>query len=69
MSEKEIWFCKIGEVDKSLLPKGSDHPMRVAVSKAYFEITGQHPVFCFSGWGSTLTESERAVVEDRLSIM
>ena len=61
----EIWGCKIGEVDASKLPSGADAPMRQAIAKAYFELTGEHPKFCFSGWGETLTESERAAVENR----
>jgi len=59
------WYCKIGETPRSLLPSGSDLPMREAISRAYREITGREPVFLFSGWGAELTEPERAVVEDR----
>jgi hypothetical protein len=40
--------------------------MRRAVERAYRDITGREPDFIFSGWGAQLTESERAVVEDRL---
>ena len=40
--------------------------MRQAVEKAYEELTGEKPVFNFSGWGAELDEAERAVVEDRL---
>ena len=63
---KRIWKCKIGETDN--LPHGSDLPMRNAVERAYREITGEDPMFIFSGWGAELTEPERAVVEDRLPI-
>lgn len=68
---KKIWSCKIGEVDEQKLREkfphsGADGPMREAVERAYFELTGEDPVFLFSGWGAELTESERAVVEDRL---
>lgn len=59
-----IWHCKIGETD-ALLPNGADAPMRRAVARAYRELTGVDPEFIFSGWGQELTESERAVVEDR----
>jgi len=59
-----IWYCKIGEVAST--PDGADMPMRQAVAKAYRELTGEEPVFIFSGWGAELTEPERAVVEDRL---
>lgn len=62
----KIWSCKIGEVHEDILPKGSDLPMREAVAAAYRAITGQEPVFLFSGWAAELTESERAVVETPL---
>lgn len=65
-AENKIWFCKIGEVDTSLVPDGGDSPMRAAVEAAYINITGQHPTFTFSGWGGKLSEAERATVEDRL---
>ena len=61
----KIWNCKIGEVDESKLPPGSDLPMRAAVREAYQYITGQEPGFIFSGWGAKLNEYERAVVENR----
>lgn len=60
-----IWECKIGEVDSADLPKAADGPMQEAVRKAYRELTGREPTFTFTGWGGSLTESERAVVEDR----
>ena len=62
----KTWSCKIGEVDPCVVPQGADFPMRRAVERAYHEITGEWPEFIFSGWGATLTESERAVVGDRL---
>lgn len=63
--KKQIWFCKIGEVEDETLPMGSDYPMRRAVEKAYFELTGKMPEFIFSGWGGSLTESERAAAKPR----
>jgi hypothetical protein len=60
-----VWFCKIGEVEREALPNGADLPLRLAVERAYRELTGHGPTFCFSGWNGTLTEPERAVVEDR----
>lgn len=63
----KIWQCKIGEVGAAKLPSGADFPMRQAVAEAYKRITGEDCDFIFSGWGAELTESERAVVEDRLS--
>lgn len=62
----KIWECKIGEVNDALVPNGGDFPMRQAVTAKYRELTGCEPVFLFSGWGSELTEGERAVVEKRL---
>lgn len=61
----KTWFCKIGEADPDALPEGADAPMREAVAKAYFDLTGDHSNFIFSGWGAELDEGERAVVENR----
>ncbi|SFJ49772.1 hypothetical protein SAMN03159338_1571 [Sphingomonas sp. NFR04] len=58
----KVWGCKIGEVDASKLPPGSDAPMRAAVAKAFREITGDDPQFIFSGWGASLAPEERNVV-------
>lgn len=65
-NKKQIWECKIGECNYSKLPKGSDTPMRNAIAKEYKKLTGEDPIFIFSGWNAELTEPERAVVEDRL---
>jgi hypothetical protein len=56
-----IWTCKIGDANVALL-NGPDFPMREAVRKAYFELTGLQPNFIFSGWGGQLTEAEQEVV-------
>lgn len=64
----KIWSCKIGEVNPSLLPPGSDSPMREAVEAAYLRLTGLESNFNFSGWGAELDCYERAVFnqqEDR----
>lgn len=63
MTER-IWFCKIGG-ETDFFEKGADSPMRRAIAKAFREVTGRDPQFTFSGWGQELTESERAVAEDR----
>lgn len=62
---ERIWFCKIGgEVGD--LPNGADGPMRAAVSDAFQRLAGgRRCEFIFSGWGGSLTEGERAVVENR----
>ena len=57
----KIWSCKIGEVANTHLPGGSDLPMRAAVAEADQRITGEEPMFLFSGWGAELTEPERAL--------
>ena len=58
----KIWECKIGETDSKNIPSGGDQPMRQAVRKAYKELTGEDPVFIFSGWGAELTDIERDAV-------
>lgn len=60
----KIWFCKIGEINRDSLPDGSDLPMRVAIGKAYREVTGKEPDFIFSGWAGILSDAERSVVDD-----
>jgi len=60
----KIWTCKVGFVNR--IPPGADLPMRLAVANAYRNVTGVAPSFQFSGWDDSLTEAERAVVEDRL---
>jgi hypothetical protein len=59
------WSCRIGQVPHHGLPDWSDRLMREAVARAYREITGEEPLFIFSGWADELTESERAVLENR----
>jgi hypothetical protein len=61
---KQIWECKIGEVDWEKIPKDSDLPMRVAVQNAYHELTGEWPDFVFSGWGAELDEGEKKFLID-----
>jgi len=59
----KIWNCKIGEIDSRYLKDGADLPMREAVRKAYTQVTGQEPLFIFSGWAGQLTEAEREAYE------
>jgi hypothetical protein len=67
--EHDVWSCKVGETTRATLEEnyggGADSPMRGAVARAFFELTGKQPDFIFSGWGRRLTEGERAVVENR----
>ena len=62
---ERIWGCKIGGKIPEDLKGGMDSPMRNAVEAAFFEITGVHAEFNFSGWACELNEPERACVEDR----
>lgn len=64
MTGSGIWECKIGEADRERLPEGCDYPMRQAVRRAYWELTGQEPQFIFSGWGGELTDSEKAALHE-----
>lgn len=61
---KKIWDCKIGEIDAEKLPPGADAPMRAAIERTYYLLTGEYPQFIFSGWGGELTEGERRVVNN-----
>jgi hypothetical protein len=62
---ENIWTCKIGGA-VSRLPPGADAPMRNAVFECFRRLAESEAQFCFSGWSGVLTESERAVVENRL---
>lgn len=63
-TDERIWKCKVGG-PVNWLPGGADLPMRNAIREAFTRITGREAEFVFSGWGATLTEGERAVVENR----
>jgi hypothetical protein len=64
-NKRQLWDCKIGVKGQVEIPHGADFPMRRAVEAEFKKITGQNPDYIFSGWGSTLGESELAVVENR----
>lgn len=66
MSKYTVWECQIGGyIDPRTLLSGSDLPMRQAVDAAYQTLTGQGAKFLFSGWGSQLSSTRLAVVENR----
>jgi hypothetical protein len=67
MKRKQIWECKIGEVDREKLPKGSDLPMRKAVENAYHELTGEWSDYIFSGWDAELDEGEKSFLIETAS--
>ena len=54
--EEHVWSCSVGGV-VGALPDGVDLPMRQAIQRAFYEITGTHAEYCFSGWGGTLEAS------------
>ena len=63
---RQFWICKVGFAEE--LPQGADFPLRMAVARAYKEITGKDAEFMFSGWGNyvgDLTENELAAIENR----
>ena len=61
---ENIWTCTIGGMTEDLA-NGSDLPMRQAIQRAFRDVTGTNSAYCFSGWGGSLTEGQRAVVENR----
>ena len=63
MKKETMWFCKIGVIGGAYLPSGADGPMRQAIVQAFKEITGQDAEFIFSGWGNSLSDVERAIVQ------
>lgn len=62
MSQRMIWFCKIGSLSNAPLPDSADLPMRDAILKAFFEVTGRQADFIFSGWSAELTPTELSVL-------
>jgi hypothetical protein len=40
-----------------------DAPMREAIKRAYIQLTGKEPLFCFSGWNAELDEYEQAALK------
>lgn len=63
----QVWGCKIGIKGHPSLPPNADEPMRLAVEKAYKELTGTDAQFTFSGWGEELSPGEILVVEENPS--
>lgn len=63
--QRDVWECRVGQIDRSKLPKGADLPMRDAVAEAYHKLTGEYPPHIFSGWGARFTEGEQAIADNR----
>jgi phosphoserine phosphatase len=63
----QIWTCKIGMVDASVLysESGQDFPMRQAVAAAFMLLFGKEPDFLFSGWNADLEEGEANCVNNK----
>lgn len=64
---EQIWECKIGANVLAGIPRGADGPIRAALEKAFFDVTGVAAEFSFGGWGAALNETERAIVNNPLS--
>lgn len=60
-----VWTCAVGGKEYVVVPPGGDAPMRRAVERAFYELTGERPAECFSGWGEKFTEEALAVIENR----
>ena len=58
----KVWTCKIGGEDL-VLPDWADLPMRLAVERAFRQLTGKSHDFNFTGWGGKLTRIEKEVAE------
>ena len=58
--ERFVWECAVGGKSPVIVPSGGDFPMRQAVEKAFFDLTGKHPEMCYSGWGRKFTDKARA---------
>lgn len=56
MGEAAYWTCRIGPADRDNLPYGADNPLRLAVSKAFYELTGDYAEILSTGWGRKESE-------------
>lgn len=62
MDSYRVWTCKIVVKADAALPDGFDSPPRRAAIDAVANVVGDAYLACFSGWGGTLTSSEREVM-------
>lgn len=65
--ERYVWECAVGGRSPVIVPNGGDFPMRQAVEKAFFDLTGQNPEMCYSGWGRKFTDKVSPAVQDVLA--
>jgi hypothetical protein len=63
MARFQVWECKIVVSGDVMIPDGFDSPPRYAAVQAV-ENGGIRVLSCFSGWGGTLTETQREIVEE-----
>lgn len=63
LPQHKVWTCKVGVLGDVDLPSGADAPMRDAVERAFFDLTGKVAQFNFSGWGGELERGEFHVVQ------
>lgn len=62
-----VWSCKVvGDSFKSQLHP-MDFPMRNAVTDSFRRATGSSTIEVFSGWGDTISEFGKALIEDRVN--
>ena len=59
----QVWECKIVVSDEAELQNGADYPPRMAAITAV-ERMGITVLGCFSGWGGTLTDTQKIVLEE-----
>ena len=50
---KEYWFCKIGPIERRLVPFGGDWPLRQSVQETFEIMFPEKEYICSSGWGLT----------------
>lgn len=64
VSDEAFWTCRIGPANRNRLPEGADHPLRMAVARAYTALMGNDAVTISSGWGRTDDTSYEAGCAD-----
>lgn len=62
--KQEFWTCVIGPADRNQLPFGSDGPMKRAVQSAFYDLTGENPEVCSSGWGNDSKTAAEASLKE-----
>ena len=60
----KVWECRIVVPENAEMPMGFDLPPRTAAQNAVYD-AGIKVVACFSGWGKSVTDTEREVIEQK----